>query len=169
MKNKILIFIITLNLFGCTADQMSKAQTHVSQFDGSKSLKTRPMHTFGESKWVSSGVMMGANWDDSHPSLIIIEAELMNQYENLDSLTFKIDGKLVKTNKLNLVTDLKRNEYFKSSSQKFALNKEDAKLIVDSKNTLFKLTTLSGKYYEGAVVLNGDKSMAYKSIINVIN
>ncbi|MEG0132059.1 MAG: hypothetical protein RR677_11375, partial [Acinetobacter sp.] len=61
-----------------------------------------------------------------------------------------------------------RNEYYKASNAPYVITVQQANKILNSKNTMFKLTTLSGQYVEGAIVLNGDKSLSYNSINSVI-
>ena len=168
MKNKILIFIINLNLFGCTADQMSKATTTTAMFDNSKNISTREMPAFAKDKWHPSNVFFGARWSDRAPDLIILEVKYMHDFQNLNSLSFNVDGEIFEAKRMNVVTDIERNQYYKASKAPYVITIDQAKKIVNSKNSKFRITTLSGEYTDGAVVLNGDKSMAYKSILNVL-
>ncbi|WP_414659195.1 hypothetical protein ACMHYC_10705 [Acinetobacter courvalinii] len=168
MKNKILIFIIALNLFGCTADQMSKATTTTAMFDNSKNISTREMPAFAKDKWHPSNVFFGARWSDRAPDLIILEVKYMHDFQNLNSLSFNVDGEIFEAKRMNVVTDIERNQYYKASKAPYVITIDQAKKIVNSKNSKFRITTLSGEYTDGAVVLNGDKSMAYKSILNVL-
>jgi len=161
-------FISSLILTGCTAGQMSKAQIQTSQFDGSKTISAREMPAFAHSKWYPSNVFFGSRWSDKAPDLLVLKVKLMHDYQNLNKLDFNVDGEFFSAKRLDVLTDLERNDVYKASNAQFAITVEQAKRILNSKNAMFKLTTLSGLYIEGAIVLNGDKSMAFDSIGNVV-
>lgn len=161
-------FISSFILTGCTAGQMSKAHIQTSQFDGSKAISAREMPAFAHSKWYPSNVFFGSRWSDKAPDLLVLKVKLMHDYENLNKLDFNIDGEFFSAKRLGISTDLERNEVYKASKAEFAITVDQAKRILNSRNAMFKLTTLSGLYIEGAIVLNGDKSMAFDSISNVV-
>ncbi len=156
-------------LIGCTPAQMSKETVSTSQFDGSKNIKAREMPAIGKDKWHPSNVFFGARWTDRAPDLIVLEVKYMHEFKNLKNLSFNVDGELFSAQKLNLFTEFERNEYFKSSKAPFVISVDQAQKILNSSNAKFRLTTLSGTYVDGAIVLNTDKSMAYESIKNVVN
>lgn len=92
----------------------------------------------------------------------------MHDFQNLNKLSFDVDGELFDAKKLNSMTDLERNQYYKASKAPYVVTVEQAKKILGSTNAKFRITTLSGTYTDGAIVLNSDKSMAYESISNVV-
>lgn len=169
MKTVVLSFLIAgVLLSGCTAGQMSQAKITTSQFDNSKNISAREMPALGKDKWHPSNVFFGARWTDRAPQLIVLEVKYMHEYQNLNKLSFNVDGELFEAQKLNVLTDLERNEYYKASKAPYVITVEQAKKILNARNVKFRITTLSGQYTDGAVVINSDKSMAFKSIENVV-
>lgn len=166
---KILLIGLALGLVGCTADQMSAATTTTAMFDNSKNISAREMPALAQDKWHPSNVFFGARWSDRAPDLIILEVKYMHDFQNLNTLSFNVDGEAFEAKRMNVVTDIERNQYHKASKAPYVITVEQAKKVVNSKNSKFRITTLSGSYTDGAIVLNGDKSMAYKSIVNVLN
>ena len=162
------IFISSFILTGCTAGQMSQAKIQTSQFDGSKIISAREMPALAHSKWHPSNVFFGARWTDKAPDLLVLKVKFMHDYQNLNKLDFNVDGDFFSAKRLDGMTDLERNEYYKASNAPYVITVQQANKILNSKNTMFKLTTLSGQYVEGAIVLNGDKSLSYNSINSVI-
>ena len=154
-------------LSGCTTGQMSQAKVNISQFDNSKNISARAMPALAHSKWYPSNVHFGARWTDRAPQLLSLDVRFMHDYQNLDKLHFNADGYAFDARKLN-TTELERNEAYKASLVQYVITVEQAKRILASKDAKFRITTLSGKYTDGAIVLNGDKSMAYESINNVV-
>ena len=167
---KLLLSIAALSviLSGCTANQMSQAKINTSQFDDSKNISAREMPALGKDKWHPSNVFFGARWTDRAPSLLVLEVKYMHEYKNLNKLTFNVDGEIFDAQKLNTLTNLERNEYYKASKAPYVITLEQAKRILESKNTKFRITTLAGTYTDGAIVINSDKSMAYHSLNNVV-
>ena len=147
---------------------MSQAQINTSQFDGSKNINAREMPALGKDKWHPSNVFFGARWTDRAPDLVVLEVKYMHDFQNLNKLSFDVDGELFDAKKLNSMTDLERNQYYKASKAPYVVTVEQAKKILGSTNAKFRITTLSGTYTDGAIVLNSDKSMAYESISNVV-
>lgn len=164
----ILITVFGVILSGCTANQMSQAKITTSQFDNSKNISAREMPALGKDKWHPSNVFFGARWTDRAPQLIVLEIKYMHEYQNLNKLSFNVDGEIFDAQKLNVFTDLERNDYYKASKAPFVITVEQAKKILGSKNTKFRISTLSGTYTDGAIVINSDRSMAYQSLNNVI-
>lgn len=147
---------------------MSQAKITTSQFDNSKNISAREMPALGKDKWHPSNVFFGARWTDRAPQLIVLEIKYMHEYQNLNKLSFNVDGEIFDAQKLNVFTDLERNDYYKASKAPFVITVEQAKKILGSKNTKFRISTLSGTYTDGAIVINSDRSMAYQSLNNVI-
>lgn len=167
---KLLLSIAVLGaiLSGCTANQMSQAKINTSQFDGSKNINAREMPALGKDKWHPSNVFFGARWTDRAPDLLVLEVKYMHEYKNLHKLSFNVDGEVFDAQKLSVLTNLERNEYYKASKAPYVITTEQAKKILESNNTKFRITTLSGTYTDGAIVINSDKSMAYQSLNSVI-
>ena len=168
MKKILVLGLLSLMMVGCTAGQMSQAQINTSQFDGSKNINAREMPALGKDKWHPSNVFFGARWTDRAPDLVVLEVKYMHDFQNLNKLSFDVDGELFDAKKLNSMTDLERNQYYKASKAPYVVTVEQAKKILGSTNAKFRITTLSGTYTDGAIVLNSDKSMAYESISNVV-
>jgi hypothetical protein len=168
MKKILVLGFLSLMMAGCTAGQMSQAQINTSQFDGSKNINAREMPALGKDKWHPSNVFFGARWTDRAPDLVVLEVKYMHDFQNLNKLSFDVDGELFDAKKLNSMTDLERNQYYKASKAPYVVTVEQAKKILGSTNAKFRITTLSGTYTDGAIVLNSDKSMAYESISNVV-
>lgn len=166
---KIILLVAALGvLAGCTSGQMSQAKITTSQFDNSKNINAREMPALGKDKWHPSNVFFGARWTDRAPQLVVLEVKYMHEYQNLNKLSFNVDGEVFDAQKLNVLTDLERNEYYKASKAPYVITVEQARKILNAQNAKFRITTLSGQYTDGAIVLNSDKSMAYKSISNVV-
>lgn len=166
---KIILLVAALGvLAGCTSGQMSQAKITTSQFDNSKNINAREMPALGKDKWHPSNVFFGARWTDRAPQLVVLEVKYMHEYQNLNKLSFNVDGEIFDAQKLNVLTDLERNEYYKASKAPYVITVEQARKILSAQNAKFRITTLSGQYTDGAIVLNSDKSMAYKSISNVV-
>lgn len=166
---KIILLVAALGvLAGCTSGQMSQAKITTSQFDNSKNINAREMPALGKDKWHPSNVFFGARWTDRAPQLVVLEVKYMHEYQNLNKLSFNVDGEIFDAQKLNVLTDLERNEYYKASKAPYVITVEQARKILNAQNAKFRITTLSGQYTDGAIVLNSDKSMAYKSISNVV-
>ena len=169
MKKTLLVSLVASALLtGCTAGQMSQVKITTSQFDNSKNISAREMPALGKDKWHPSNVFFGARWTDRAPQLIVLEVKYMHEYQNLNKLSFNVDGELFEAQKLNVLTDLERNEYYKASKAPYVITVEQARKIINSQNAKFRITTLAGQYSDGAIVLNSDKSMAFESIKNVI-
>lgn len=169
MKNIVLALLVTSTLLtGCTSGQMSQAKITTSQFDNSKNISAREMPALGKDKWHPSNVFFGARWTDRAPQLLVLEVKYMHEYQNLNKLSFNVDGEIFEAQKLHTLTDLERNEYYKASKAPYVITIQQAKKILNAENAKFRITTLSGQYTDGAIVLNSDKSMAYKSISNVV-
>lgn len=169
MKKIVLSLVVAgVLLSGCTAGQMSQAKITTSQFDNSKNISAREMPALGKDKWHPSNVFFGARWTDRAPQLIVLEVKYMHEYQNLNKLSFNVDGELFDAQKLSVLTDIERNEYYKASKAPYVITVKQAEKILNSKNAKFRITTLSGQYTDGAIVLSGDKSMAFESIKNVV-
>lgn len=167
MKKFLLIGLVGILLGGCTSGQMSQAKITTSQFDNSKNINAREMPALGKDKWHPSNVFFGARWTDRAPQLVVLEVKYMHEYQNLNKLSFNVDGEIFEAQKLNM-TDLERNQYYKASKAPYVITVNQAKKILNARNAKFRITTLSGQYTDGAIVLNSDKSMAYQSINNVV-
>lgn len=169
MKKIVLSLVVAgVLLSGCTAGQMSQAKITTSQFDNSKNISAREMPALGKDKWHPSSVFFGARWTDRAPQLIVLEVKYMHEYQNLNKLSFNVDGELFDAQKLSVLTDIERNEYYKASKAPYVITVKQAEKILNSKNAKFRITTLSGQYTDGAIVLSDDKSMAFESIKNVV-
>ncbi|MFN4186412.1 MAG: lipoprotein [Acinetobacter johnsonii] len=168
MKKVFLGLLAVALLSGCTSGQMSQAKITTSQFDNSKNVSAREMPALGKDKWHPSNVFFGARWTDRAPQLIVLEVKYMHEYQNLNKLSFNVDGEIFDAQKLNVLTDIERNQYYKASKAPYVITVEQAKKILNAKNAKFRITTLSGQYTDGAIVINSDKSMAFKSIENVV-
>ena len=169
MKKIVLSLVVAgVLLSGCTAGQMSQAKITTSQFDNSKNISAREMPALGKDKWHPSNVFFGARWTDRAPQLIVLEVKYMHEYQNLNKLSFNVDGELFDAQKLSVLTDIERNEYYKASKAPYVITVNQAEKILNSKNAKFRITTLSGQYTDGAIVLSDDKSMAFESIKNVV-
>lgn len=164
---RILLVAVLVALTGCASGQMSQAKITTSQFDNSKNINAREMPALGKDKWHPSNVFFGARWTDRAPQLIVLEVKYMHEYQNLNKLSFNVDGEIFDAQKLNM-TNIERNEYYKASKAPYVITVEQARKILSAQNAKFRITTLSGQYTDGAIVLNSDKSMAYKSISNVV-
>lgn len=167
MKKILVIGLIGLILGGCTAGQMSQAKITTSQFDNSKNINAREMPALGKDKWHPSNIFFGARWTDRVPQLVVLEVKYMHEYQNLDKLSFNVDGEIFEAKKLNM-TELERNQYYKASKAPYVITIDQARKILGAHNAKFRITTLSGQYTDGAIVLNSNKSMAYQSISNVV-
>lgn len=167
--NKIILALLTASalLAGCTAGQMSQAKITTSQFDNSKNINAREMPALGKDKWHPSNVFFGARWTDRAPDLVVLEVKYMHEYQNLNKLSFSVDGEIFEAQKLNM-TDIERNQYYKASKAPYVITVDQAKKILGAQNAKFRITTLSGQFTDGAIILNSDKSMAYQSISNVV-
>ncbi|ENX58150.1 MULTISPECIES: hypothetical protein [Acinetobacter] len=166
---KIILMGILFGLTGCASDLMSKANVTTSNFDNSKNISAREMPALAQDKWHPSNVFFGARWTDRVPDFVVLEVKYMHDYQNLNKLDFNVDGQLFSAKRMDVLTDLERNAYYRASKAPFVITVDQAKKILNSTNAKFRITTLSGQYTDGAIVLNGDKSMAYKSIKNVVD
>ncbi|MCU4589091.1 hypothetical protein KTJ20_10045 [Acinetobacter ursingii] len=169
MRTLSILFLGFLTFSGCTADQMSKANITTSMFDNSKNISAREMPALAQDKWHPSVIFFGARWTDRTPDLVVLEVKFMHDYQNLNKLDFDVDGQLFSAKRMGVLTDLERNAYYKSSKAPYVITVEQARKILNSTNAKFRISTLSGQFIDGAIVLNGDKSMAFKSIKSVMD
>lgn len=170
MKKLLIAILVGGVLGGCSVDHMTRAQTNVSSFDGSKQIYSDPAGAQQASlKGGIQPVAFGARWTDKVPDQTAVQVEFFHAITNLTNLYLNIDGKIYKFDPIGVSTDFKHIHNMKISSREFMVPVSVLKQISAAKEVKYKVTTLSDGYREGIIISNGKLTPAAKSLINVAN
>lgn len=168
---KLIIAILAAGLIsGCSIDHMTRAQTHVSSFDGSKSIKASPMYVFASTGKHAAPFFIGANWFDGLKKNVSVNVVVNYEYVEIASLELNFDGEIKKYNALTDVTDFKapvpQIMAPRSSNRSFIMPISDIEKFKTAKSVKIRVGTRNGGLV-GDVVKGGELSPGGKALINV--
>ena len=158
MKNLLMISLLSC-LVGCSTTSGIGAQTAVSGFDGVKSVAIQPHGA------ACKGIvcpMLGATWLDNQPNNVGFSVKLFNEIANIQSLSFNIDGEIIKIDALS-TTSFDREVNVNVSKTSIVAPYSVLTRILQSKRTWMKVSTSKGAY-EVAIVDGAIDSKAFNAL-----
>ena len=175
--NKLIISSLVFLLAACSPEasinSFTKAHVNVSSFDGTKEVYAQPMYVFANSGFHAAPITIGARWTEKVKDYVVVEVVIRDDYVNIDSLYFNIDGVFKQYKALLTLTQLTspdRNTLApRLSSRGFMVKLEDIEKLKNSKVAKIKVTTVSDGYLEGDLVKKDKFSPGAKSLINVFD
>lgn len=129
-------------LTGCSTTSGLNSVTSVSQFDGVKSVYIEP-HGAACKAMVCPG--LGATWLDKYPEDIGFNVQVFNEITSINSVSFNIDGEMIKLDALSLTNfNPKHTPNMNSSVKTFVTKYAVLTRVLESKRTWLRVSTSDG-------------------------